>query len=302
MSMSENKKLIQQDLFGKKVKLDNYAINENIEISVERGDVYQLGKHRLMCGDSTNINDVEKLTRREHIDICFTSPPYNTNKGMETNPLSKLNHSYYKETGQNKQVGLYNEYNDNLSDEDYSKLLIDSAKLGLEFADDVMYNIGILSGSKEGIIEMLYELKDNFCDILIWDKKFAMPMGLESQKRLVSHPCELIFCFNQTGSRNFTHSQWEKGTMTNKITTENASKNKLSEQHKATFPLSFASEIVKNFSYESVLDLFGGTGTTLISCEQLERKCYMMEIDPYYCQIIINRWENFTGNKSKKGE
>lgn len=70
--------------------------------------------------------------------------------------------------------------------------------------------------------------------------------------------------------------------------------------HNATFPVEFAAEVVRNFTEKSVLDLFGGTGTTLIAAEQLGRTCYMMELDPQYCDVIIERWQNLTGDTARK--
>ena len=110
---------------------------------------------------------------------------------------------------------------------------------------------------------------------------------------------ELIFCFNNKGNRAFTHPQWEVGTAINRIDTGNASGNEYASQHSATFPVEFAYEVARLYSESSVLDLFGGTGTTMIACEQLNRKCFMMELDPHYCDIIIDRWEQFTGEKAE---
>lgn len=77
--------------------------------------------------------------------------------------------------------------------------------------------------------------------------------------------------------------------------TGDANENDYVGKHNATFPVEFAAEVVRNFTGDSVLDLFGGTGTTLIAAEQLGRTCYMMELDPHYCDMIIARWEHLTG-------
>ena len=88
--------------------------------------------------------------------------------------------------------------------------------------------------------------------------------------------------------------------MHNRIDTKNASGNEFSKIHHATFPVELPSFILQNFCKDSVIDVFGGTGTTLIAAEQLNRKCYMMELDPHYCYVIIARWEKLTGNKAEK--
>ena len=282
---------------------------DEMKVYVAKGDLFKLGNHYLFCGDSTSEEDVEILMSAEtgggqKADITFTSPPYNTQQGMKNNPLStdtKYGMNNYYQIKNNKFDGnVYKNYEDNLTNEDYSNLLIKSAKIGLKYSDDVLFNIGVLRGSKIGITNLLHELQNQFLDILIWNKSNVMPLGMETQRKMVAHICELIFCFNEKGNRSFTHAQWQKGTKTNRIDSINAQKNPESKKHKATFPIEFASQIIQDFSSKSVLDLFGGSGTTLIACEQLNRKCYMMELDPYYCQVIINRWETFTGRKAVK--
>lgn len=88
--------------------------------------------------------------------------------------------------------------------------------------------------------------------------------------------------------------------MINRIDTKNNSDNEYSEVHHATFPVEFASEVIRKYTDKSVLDLFGGTGTTMIAAEQLNRKCYMMELDPHYCDIIIARWEKLTNKEARR--
>lgn len=267
-------------------------VPEDAPSIVQKGDVWQLGRHRLMCGDSTDPESVSMLMGGNRADVCFTSPPYNLGR-------VKLGDSVPR-----RAMGAgnpYGEYDDDLTDNQYENLLTGALKNALDNCDDAMFNIGILSGSKLGIIGMLNEFKDRFCDIIVWSKSKAMPMGLESQRGLVAHECELVFCFNGSGTRSFTHPQWNKGHGTNRIETENNTTNEHTQNH-AAFPVEFASEVVRNYTESSVLDLFGGTGTTLIAAEQLDRTCYMMELDPHYCDIIIERWQNLTGETARKVE
>lgn len=263
------------------------------------GDIYQLGNHRLMCGDSTDKDQVLNLLGGERADIMFTSPPYNTQQGenFEIRGNQKgTSGNYYGDSTQS----VYNEYQDNLSDEEYANLLIKVTENALEYCDDVMLDIGILKGSKNGIIDLLTYYKNRFLDILIWNKSSSFPIAFKSQLGAVSHRCELIFCFNQNGNRKFTHPQWKPGTQINRIDTPNASGNEYAKEHGATFPVELPYNIVKDYTDTSCLDLFGGTGTTLIACEQLDRKCYCMELDPHYVDVIIERWENYTGKKAVK--
>ena len=90
-----------------------------------------------------------------------------------------------------------------------------------------------------------------------------------------------------------------RGTIDNILHLPPQRKNEYAAIHNATFSTDFASHFVKNFADNSVLDPFGGTGTTIIVCEQLKKRCYMVELDPLYCEIIIDRWEKFTGNSAE---
>lgn len=275
---------------------DEFNAEEVVEVVCQKYDVWQLGRHRLMCGDSTDQNDVAVLMDGNKADIAFTSPPYNM-KADEFKPQKKGIVIAMRPNGDK----TYSEYNDNVTDDEYTGLLCSSLDNGLQFSTTAMWNIGILAGSKIGIINMLHKFQDKFCDIIVWKKKIGMPCAFPSQRHLLKHNCELIFCFNQEGNRAFPNSQWEPGDMGNCIETENASgTNEYAKEHAATFPVALPSEIIKNFTDTSVLDLFGGTGTTLIAAEQLNRTCYMMELDPHYCDIIIARWEKLTGQKAVK--
>jgi hypothetical protein len=182
----------------KQAQEDDFDPDKPVETVCKKGDIWKLGNHRLMCGDSTDAGDVALLMDGEKADICFTSPPYNMgrNSSFESAPNIAM------KTGK-----AYNEYSDDLSDENYSTLLIKSCKNGLEHCDDVLFNIGVLSNSKKGIVAMLQEFQDNFFEILTWKKKTCLPLGMKSQNGMVSHLCEPIFCFNKDGLRRFSHPQ-----------------------------------------------------------------------------------------------
>ena len=261
------------------------------EPKAKPGDIYRLGDHRLMCGDSTDTDAVAKLMDGERADICFTSPPYNMAASKGGGWIKAPNHAMHN-------GHAYKECDDSMSREDYELFLCNALENALAVADDALFNIGILCESKTAVIGMMHKFRDLFCDIIVWNKSQSMPHGMDSQKGMLSHRCEMIFAFNQNGSRSFTHPQWEKGAGINRIDTGNASGNEYSDVHAATFPVEFAFEVLKLFCSKSCLDLFGGTGTTLIAAEQLGRKCYMMELDPHYIDVIIERWENFTGKKA----
>ena len=271
---------------------DNYEIDDDLEVTVQNGDLYKLGEHYLLCGDSTVEANVKKLMQGAKADISFTSPPYNLGATGEFGNKNKA----MNVTGSSP----YKTFDDDLNNDDYSNLLINAMENSLKYAEDSLFNIGILANSKIGIINLLKTFEDNFCDLLVWKKDKCLPLGNPTQSGCVNHLCEFIFCFNEKGNRAFNNPQWKQGTQTNIIETVNASGNSYAKMHGATFPIDLPSYIIQNFSKYSVLDLFGGTGTTLIAAEQLNRQCYMMELDPYYCQVIINRWEEFTGEKAEK--
>lgn len=276
---------------NKKVKDDNFEGSENEahEPRSHKGDLYLLGNHLLIVGDATDKETVKTLMNGERADICFTSPPYNM--GRDNNYSSAPDPAMLAGKG-------YADFDDAMSDEEYTDLLVKSLENALENADDVLYNIGVLKGSKIGICEMLYRFRKKFMEILIWNKSSSMPYGMPEQSGMVSHICEPIFCFNAKGSRRFTHPQFQLGEGINRIDSRNGNGNEYSKIHGATFPVEFAGEVIKYYSQKSVLDLFGGTGTTMIACEQLKRKCFMVEQSPVYCDVIIDRWEKFTGEKA----
>ena len=273
---------------------DDFIIEdeEDMEVNVKEGDLFKLGEHYLLCGDSTVEANVEKLMQGAKADISFTSPPYNLGATGEFGNKNKA----MNVTGSSP----YKTFDDDLTNDDYTNLLIKAMENSLKYAEDSLFNIGILANSKIGIINLLKTFEDNFCDLLVWKKDKCLPLGNPTQSGCVNHLCEFIFCFNEKGNRAFNNPQWKQGTQTNIIETVNATGNSYAKIHGATFPIDLPSYIIQNFSKYSVLDLFGGTGTTLIAAEQLHRQCYMMELDPYYCQIIINRWEEYTGQKAEK--
>lgn len=237
-------------------KLDE--IPGNADAVCKRGDIWILGEHRLMCGDSTDAGDVSSLMGGERADITFTSPPYNMAQGGNFGKSEKT-----KKTMRGGHA--YENYGDDLTDEKYSQFLINAVRNALNNSDDAMFNIGILQGSKRGICALLNEFQNNLIDIVVWNKSNGMPSGFKNFSGRLTHKAEMIFCFGQKNTINFTHPQWSVGSKTNVIESTNASGNKYAKIHGATFPVEFALEVVKSFSEKSVLDLFCGTGTTLLS-------------------------------------
>ena len=261
-------------------------VDEKSEPVSKRGEMYELGNSILMCGDSTSAEDVARLMGGEKADITFTSPPYN----MQASGIAKAFESDKVKDSYGIGKGTYDKFSDNLSDDDYKNLLCKTLEMALRYSDEALFNIGILAESKNGIVDMLSMFKDKFSDILVWNKSSCMPLCLPTQIHLVNHICELIFCFNESGDRAFSHSQWKLGTMNNRIDTDKQNANEYSKIHHATFPEALPEYIIKNFTEKSVLDLFGGTGTTLIAAEKMGRKCFMVELSERYCDVIRRRY------------
>jgi len=253
----------------------------------KRGEFYILGRHRLMCGDATSEEDMDRLMDGAKADIAFTSPPYNAGK-LEVTIDGKTN----KNTEQK-----YINDEDQRSETEYVDFLDTNLNILMDRSKYVFYNIGVISGSKKAIIELLHRNKDHFKDFIYWEKNNPV---YTIAKGVISSAIELIMAFGKNdGSRAFGRDiGYYKGV----IHGNTASDNQFADIHKATFPVYLPSEIISTFTERGggVLDCFGGTGTTMIACEQMDRTCYMMELEPIYVDVIIERWEKLTGCKAEK--
>lgn len=287
------------------IQLDEVDLDEEVEEDeipelpaepkAKTGDLYKLGNHRLLCGDSTKPEDIKKLMGDKRADICFTSPPYNLRAGYKGKDIK---HGYITGDG-----GAYETYEDNLSDEDYASFLSSTLTNALNVSDDVFFNIGYTKGAIKGTAIFLGDNADFFAGAIHWEKSGAFMPMLPGQLGILANRGEPIYMFNNEGRRKAKHPQWKQGqVISNIIETENASDNEDASVHKATFPVALPAHFIQNFTSESVLDIFGGTGTTLIAAEQLGKACYMMEMDPKYVDLIIERWEKLTGQKAEKVE
>ena len=245
---------------------DFTAPESGIETDIVLGDLFEIGEHRLLCGDSTDSDQVAKLMNGQKADISFTSPPYNA--------------------GTNVRGKFYENDNDDKTNDDYVKFLYDFTINTLNNSTYSFVNLQILESNKHALIDYQYQLKDQLKDILIWNKKQYPP---HINKGTFGCKWEYVFAFcYESKSRSFPAS-WQ-GKFPNVIETENASGNDFAQIHKATFPIAFPAWILEKMDFaQSVIDLFCGTGTTMVASHQLKRKCYGMELDPKYCQVIIDR-------------
>jgi DNA modification methylase len=256
---------------------DDFAVPDGgTETDIVLGDLFEIGEHRLLCGDSTDSDQVAKLMNGQKANMSFTSPPYNAGK---SEALSGNTH-----TTDNK----YNEYNDNQTKDNYLDLLIGFTNNAILFSDYLICNIQSLAGNKIALIEYLNEYKDNFIDVAIWDKGHGAPAMAEN---VMTSAWEYMFFISSKdkATRAIPNANF-RGTVPNIYRGKPNRNNEFSHVHAATFPIDLP-EWALQFTKEGyiVLDQFCGTGTTMVASHQMKRKCYGMELDPKYCQVIVDR-------------
>jgi len=265
-------KAIEEDDF---VHVGAYERAKN-NCKVQKGDIYSLGKHRLMCGNSTLKNDIKLLADGKEYDLVVTDPPYNVDYSNKNAFLNNL------DMGQRSEVPIQNDNTENFKE------------FCISFLNPIPmaeYNsIYCFIGGKEihNLILSFAEAGYYYSQDLKWVKNNHV-LG-----RLDYNPKSENIIYGWKGRHKFYG-----GFNTDVLEFNKPVK---SEEHPTMKPIELLSRLIMNGSQEGqiVYDAFGGSGSTLIACEQLNRKCYMMEIDPVYCQIIINRWEKFTGLKAQK--
>lgn len=247
------------------------------------GDVWLLGEHRVMCGDSTDADEaVEKLMNGRKAEFAFYSPPYNVGESSALSPHAGDNNKYIGYKDDNK---------------DYEGLLLKSTEAALKNCKYCAVNIQMLSGNKLSFVSWLNANKLNLCDIAIWYKDNAQPA---MASRVMNSSFEFVVLLSkENNSRAFGTNNF-RGTVSNVYQSHVQNSNEYSGIHSATFPVAFAEHFINSFSNkgELVLDLFGGTGTTLIAAQRTGRLCYMMELSPSYVDVIIERWQKETGDQA----
>lgn len=264
-SEEELDNLFEDDEEEKEIIEDDFEEETPEEPKAKYGDIYQLGKHRLMCGDSTKEEDVQKLMNGIKADMVFTDPPYG-----------------------------YKYQSNSRTKSDKFEILINDDKI-LDFMKP-------LKNANDGFVFVcttwkvldkwlpLFKKYYNLTNMIIWNKGGG---GMGDLKHTFSTDYEIILCSNNskeiTGKR--IGSVWD-------IPKDDAN----SYIHATQKPINVSATAIESTTKEDdvVLDVFGGSGSTLIACEQLNRNCYMMELDPKYVDVIINRWEKFTGEKTIK--
>lgn len=237
------------------------------------GDLWQLGEHRLLCGDATKIDDVERLMDGQKADMVFTDPPYNT--GMQAKPDSTwLNHMF----------------NDSYTTEQWETFLSDVIANYYAFTKGDAAFYVCIDWRRVADIRRHMEAVLHVSNVIVWDK---VVHGLGSDYK---YTYELIVVGKKGKPEIRSHTNDEYRDIWH--IQRKVGKN---DEHATAKPIELCARPIRHASKQDdiVLDLFGGSGSTLIACEQLKRKCYMMELDPQYVRVIIDRWEKLTGQKAK---
>ena len=233
------------------------------EPKAKLGDIYQLGKHRLMCGNALVRENVEKLLDNNKCELTFTDPPYQ---------LDTQGGEILKSANSMKQIK-----ENGVDNFEPSKLIL--------FSDTNIYC------HNKPLIKKYIELAENNnmpYDLCFYKKLCTVP----NYKGHMMTDCEYIAIIgNQDPNKGLDKEMYSKCYVGKKDSDNELSYSK---------PVELCVKYLQLYSKQNVLDLFGGSGSTLIACEQLNRKCYMMELNPHYIDVIIQRWENFTGEKAIK--
>lgn len=252
---------------------DDFDIEPPEEPKAKLGDIYQLGNHRLMCGDSTKLEDVEKLMNGNKADMVFTDPPYNLEtKGGCKGEIGKAL----------RKQGNDIEFIFNFEPQEFLNVLPTVFNNNLNAY--IFCNKDLLPTYLNWAVDNKYSY-----NVLIWKKPNAIPIG-DSHRPDIEYM--LLFRKNAIWNNGLKDVNYSRCL---EFSRETGLHPTMKPIKLITNEMQISSNINSN-----VLDLFGGSGSTLIACEQLNRNCYMMELDPKYVDVIIQRWETFTGEKAIK--
>jgi DNA modification methylase len=239
----------------------------------KEGDIWILGYHKLICGDSTKAATLKSLMKDELADMIFTDPPYNVNYGQSMKDNLRGNKRKIK--------------NDNLGD-DFGQFLKDACTEMVKFCKGAIY-ICMSSSELHTLQSAFAEAGGHWSTFIIWAKN-TFTMGRSDYQRQY----EPILYGWPEGNKHFWCGDRSQSDVWN------CDKPKVNDLHPTMKPVELVCRAIENSSKtkDIVLDCFGGSGSTLIACEKLKRKARLIELDPIYCDVIVKRWEDFTGEKA----
>ncbi|KRL91862.1 DNA modification methylase [Limosilactobacillus equigenerosi] len=262
---------------------DDFDEEPPTEAKSKLGQIYKLGRHRLMCGDSTDSSQVADLLGGVQADLLITDPPYNVALGMggsvdearkrhrRTDGLVIMNDKMENDDFRQFLIKVYSAANDNLKE---------GATFYIWHADSERYNF------EGAALDIGWEIRQT----LIWNKN-SITLGRQDYQ-WKHEPC--LYGWKAGASHNWYSDRKQSTVLDFDRPTR-------SELHPTMKPIPLFDYQIKNSSKkgDNILDLFGGSGTTLMACEQNGRNAFLMELDPRYVDVIIKRWEEFTGKKAE---
>lgn len=279
-------------------------VPEEVEARCKLGDLWQLGGHRLICGDSTNIDLISFLMQSNLADLVVADPPYNM---------------AYEGAGNTKDRASKRILNDNMPDVAFNDFLKNAYLCCLaHMKDGASIYVFYKELGTAAFINMMSASGLTFKQELIWVKNQIVLGGSKYQS--MYEPC-LMGCKGKSikkwnGKRkqrsvietiDFMGEEELRDCIKELMASDNPDvirekKNLVNDLHPTMKPIRLLAKFIENSSNQNdiVFDPFGGSGSTLIACEQLQRSCYTCEFDPHYCDVIIQRWENFTGRSAVK--
>ena len=268
-----NKSQIDDFLFEEVIGLtDEDSVPEIKEDPKSKlGDIFLLGKHKLMCGSSTDINNLQLLINNNKPDMVFTDPPYGIDYSggrtqvVETKTYGKI-------------------LNDTLTGDELGSLI---ALAFTYIKQDADVYICVSPLKQKPFLDTIEKLDKKIDAVIVWDKKNA-GLGYMKYRR----QCEFILYVKGGDFKKGDKSDFDLWSISKDKTTDYV--------HGTQKPVALVERAINNSSKgeDIVLDLFGGSGSTLIACEKLNRINYTMELDPMFCDVIIQRWQNFTGKEA----
>lgn len=286
---------------------DHYEIPEKIETDIKPGDIIGIGRHRLLCGDATKIEDHNKLMNGKKADLVVTDPPYNVNYGDKAEMLDE----YLGGTRNDSRI-----QNDNLPDADFYKFLFDFYRNMIDaLKDGGAYYIFHADTEGYNFRKALWDNGLKIRQCLIWVKNSLVLGRQDYQWRHES----ILYGWKPGAAHYFSNDRSQTTVIDDKVDLKKLKKEELLEMlteilsdktpttviyndrpttndlHPTMKPVTLLAYLIQNSSRatEIVLDPFCGSGSTMVAAHQLKRQCYSMEIDPVYCEIIIDRMRKF---------